>query len=97
MQIANRKQIGFSCHYPALFGNLPALWAMTVSTTVVGNMGMPTVGTLVNVATQGFGSALLQGSKYAFVITQRLMLPDKLIARKPDYIGHLKGRGVHCP
>jgi hypothetical protein len=97
VQVSNRQQVSFPCHYPSFFGHLLALWAMTVSTTVVGNVGVPTIGTLVNVATQGFGATLLQGCKYAFVISQRVVLPDKLIARKPDYIGHLKGRRVHCP
>ncbi len=70
---------------------------MTVSTTVVGNVGVPTIGTLVNVATQGFGAALPEGCEYAFVIPQRVVLSDKFIARKPDYVGHLKSRRIHCP
>jgi hypothetical protein len=31
------------------------------------------------------------------VIPQRVVLSDKFIARKPDYVGHLKSRRIHCP
>lgn len=79
-------------HNPALAIGTLALGAMAVTTRVVRDAFMVARSALVEVATECIGSAFSDGIEHAALLSERVMLRDKMLSMLPHHIGQLESR-----